>query len=399
MKPLPDYPEALKRALEGVEPLGETETVDASAAVGRVLSRPVIADRPLPPIDRAQMDGYAVRSADLARGAALPVTGSIAAGQPAPTAVPAGKCVAIATGAPLPADLDAVIPHELSDRGNPVRFTIETIEPGHAIHRRGADAGSGDLLVPAGTILGARHLGIAATSGGCRLDVARRPRANVLTSGDEIRPADQVVADHQVRNANAPMIRQMLAAIGADPIAHVHVFDDLEATVDSVGRALERCDLLITVGGISAGDRDFIPAAFERHGVTASLSGAAIQPGRPITVGRSPGGVVVVGLPGNPVSVLACMCLFCWPIVRVMLGLAPTLGWRERRLAEGVMPNSRRRAFRPAILDADERARVPRWAGSGDLAHTAGTAGLLELPVQAEEVRPGSALRFLPWPS
>ena len=106
----------------------------------------------------------------------------------------------------------------------------------------------------------------------------------------------------------------------------------------------------------------------------------------------------MIGLPGNPVSVLACMCLFGWPIVRVLLGQDASLPWRPVELIESVKPNPRRRAFRPAILEDHCRARVPAWAGSGDLAHTAPTDGLLELPVQAEPVEAGARLRFLPWP-
>ena len=119
-------------------------------------------------------------------------------------------------------------------------------------------------------------------------------------------------------------------------------------------------------------------------------------------VGRTAGATVTMGLPGNPVSALACTCLFGWPIILGMLGIDTTLPWRWVELAEGVKPNARRRAFRPAILvEADsrgERVRVPAWAGSGDLAHTAPTDGLLDLPAQSEPVVAGTKLRFLPWP-
>ncbi|MHC4415818.1 MAG: molybdopterin molybdotransferase MoeA [Planctomycetota bacterium] len=398
MTTLPDYPEALAEALDGIEPLGEPAEVELAAATGRLLREPIIADRALPPFDRAQMDGYAVRAHEVGRVAAFTVTAGIAAGQPAAVTVPPGRCVAIATGAPLPPDVDAVVPHEQSDRGNPVRFTIDSLEPGHAVHPRGADAAPGETLVRAGTILRSHHLAIAATVGLARLTVARRPLATILTSGDEVRPIGEPVADHQIRNSNAPMVRDLLVRMGAEPIGDRHLADDLAATTDAVARGLERSDLLITVGGISAGERDYFPAAFEAHGVAGSLRGAAIQPGRPIQVRQNAKGVVVVGLPGNPVSVLACMCLFCWPIVRVMLGLGPALPWRPVELTRPVRPNPRRRAFRPAVLEDHDRAHVPEWAGSGDLSHTASTDGLLELPVEAEPVEAGRRLRFLPWP-
>ncbi|MHC4141453.1 MAG: molybdopterin molybdotransferase MoeA [Planctomycetota bacterium] len=398
MTALPDYAEALATVLAAVEALGQTETVQPNAASGRVLAETIDADRDLPPFNRAQMDGYALRAADLGRVEAFPVAATISAGQPADVGVPPGHCVAIATGAPLPADTDTVIPHEQSDRGDPVRFTVRSIEPGHAVHPCGADARADDTLVPAGTVLGAQHVGIAATVGKRELAVARRPRVTVLTSGDEVRPVDAAIERHEIRNSNGPMVWELLRRIGAEPIACLHVADELELTTAAVAGALGTSDLLVTVGGVSVGQRDHFPQAFAADGVSFALHGAAIQPGRPLLAGRAPSGAIVIGLPGNPVSALACTCLFCWPVVRAQLGIAPDLPWRQVALAEPVQPNPTRRAFRPAILTDDGRVRVPAWAGSGDLAHTARTDGLVELPVQTQPVEAATSLRFLAWP-
>ena len=398
MTALPDYADALAHALRGVERLGEHEKVDLADAAGRVLAEPVEAERDLPPFDRAERDGYALRAAELGTVGAWPVVATIHAGEPADVDVPPRTCAAVATGAPLPRGVDAVIQHELSDRGNPVRFTIDAIEPGCAIHRRGADATAGQTVVPAGTRLGPHHLGIAAAVGQGRLPVARRPLATVLSSGDELVGIGEPIAPHQIRNSNAPMAVELLQRFGALPILGARLPDDRDATLGAVGRALEGSDLVVTTGGISAGDRDHFADAFERLEVTTSLHGASIQPGRPIFVGRHPRGTVVLGLPGNPVSVLVCACLFGWPIIRVMLGVEAALPWWEVTLAEPVKPNPRRRAFRPAMLRTDGRAVVPRWSGSGDLAHTALTAGLVDLPVQEREVAAGTHVRFLAWP-
>ncbi len=398
MSGLPDYADALGLALESVRALGASEPVELADAAGRVLASPITADRALPPFDRAERDGYALRASEVGRVERFPVVATIAAGRPGDVAVPPGRCVAIATGAPLPRDVDAVIPHEASDRGDPVRFTMDHVEPGHSVHRCGADARPGDVLVERGAVLGARHMGLAAAVGLSRLDVVRRPRATVLTSGDEVVPPGAPVAGHQVRNSNAPMLAALLAAFGARPGSHAHVADEADETSRAVGLSLRQSDLVVTVGGISAGERDRFPDAFREHEVRLSLRGASIQPGRPVQVGRAPGGAVVLALPGNPVSVLACACLFGWPIVRAMLGLDARLPWCEVELAEAVRPNPVRRAFRPAILLGPGRARVPKWSGSGDLAHTSPTDGLLELPLQPEPVAPGRVLRFLPWP-
>ena len=264
--------------------------------------------------------------------------------------MPSGACVAIATGAPLPADVDTVIQHELSDRGDPVRFTVASIERGHAVHRRGADARAGDELLPAGTRLGAHHLGIAASVGATELRVRRRPRAVVLSSGDEVVPPSAgLVLSHQIRNSNATLATELLRRFGAEPVAARHVPDDPDATAAAVAEALAEADLLVTIGGISAGARDFFPGTFAGHGVRLELHGAAIQPGRPVLVGQAPGGAVVVGLPGNPVSVLACACLFAWPIVRRSSG-------STRRCAGAPSPSPSRCARTRAAAPFDRRA-------------------------------------------
>lgn len=399
MTQLPDYARALELALRSVQPLNRSEPVELGQAGRRILATPAVADRDLPPFDRAQMDGYAIRSSDFVPGRAWEVMASIPAGHPADVRVPPGACVAIATGAPLPSGLDTVIPHEWSDRGEKtVRFTAQSIERGHAVHPRGADAKKGQEVISKGTIVAAHHMGIAASVGAAQTRVAARPRAIVLSSGDEIVPVSSAVLAQQIRNSNAPMARELLERFGAEVIRTAHLPDERGATVDAVGDAVEESDLLVTIGGISAGERDHFPAAFEAAGVELTLRGASIQPGRPVMVGRAVQGTAVIGLPGNPVSVLACSCLFAWPMVRVLLGLDGHLPWMTARLGEAVKPNSSRRAFRPAVLRDDGCVIVPTWAGSGDLAHTAPTHGLVELPVQREPVPADTPLRFLPWP-
>jgi molybdopterin molybdotransferase len=404
MTALPDYADALDLALAVVtRRVAAAEAVALHRCLGRVLAEPIRADRDLPPFDRAEMDGYALLAAEFGSVDEWHVAGRISAGdvmRVQPT--PAGHCIAIATGAPLPPDVDTVIPHELSDRGDlhgrPVRFTIDSVKPGSAVHPCGSDGRAGEVLVEAGAMLQPQHIGIAAAVGCDTLHVRARPRVVTLASGDEIIPRTQSPAPHQVRNSNGPMLAALLERMGAEVIAHHHLPDEYEPTERAVGDALRTADLLITVGGVSAGERDYFPAAFDEHRVQRALHGAAIQPGRPIFVGHAEREVGVIGLPGNPVSTLACSCLFAWPIVRALLGLDSQLPWRRVRVTEPVKPSASRRAFRPAILVDETNVIVPRWSGSGDLAHTARTHGLAELPVQAEEIAAGAALRFLPWP-
>lgn len=401
---LPDYDAALALVLHGVTPLDE-ESVALDEADRHVLAETITADRDLPPFNRAMMDGYALRSTEIRPGASWPVSAVIPAGRPASIDVPPGTCVKIATGAPVPSALDVVIPHEQTDRGDPLRITLDpaAIQPGHAIHPRGSDARAGAVLLTPGTPLGPAQLGILASVGCARVRVHRQPRTVILTSGDEVRPVDGTVADHQIRNSNAPLLRSVLRRFGARVVRHEHVADEEHLTTDALRRALEEADLVITVGGVSAGERDHFPAAFATLDVHITLHGAAIQPGKPIRVGRAPSGRFIAALPGNPVSVLATAHLFVWPLIRVLRGfrevrgLPPALPWEARELAEDVRPNPHRRAFRPAELLDDGRVRVPSWAGSGDLVHTRITHGLLNLPPQSEPLRAGERRPFLPW--
>ena len=388
-QPATDHAEALAAALEGVSPL-PVETVPLAEALGRVLRSEIVADRDLPPRDRARMDGYALRAEDLAPGRALPVAGEVRAGEDGALEVPPGACVRIATGAPLPEGLDAVIEHERSDREDPVRFELESIEPGRSVHRRGADARAGDVLRAAGVRLGPTQIGLLATVGRDHVEVSRRPSVAILASGDELVPVAERPAPHQMRESNAPMIEAVLRSFGADVAARVHVLDDPTSTRTALADVLGRVDLLVTIGGISAGEHDHVRPALESLGVRWRVAGARIKPGRPIHVGGSSEGTTVCCLPGNPVSALVCAHLFCRPLVAALTARTDDPTWERRPLASPVAGDPARRTFRPARLDADGRLVIPRWQGSGDLAHLADCTGLVELV-------PGDAERGLPY--
>lgn len=394
----PLYADAIGAVLGAVRP-GPSERVDFEQAIGRTLRTPIVADRDLPPFDRAQMDGYAVRRAELRIDSPMPVVATVPAGSFLDRTVPPGACVAIATGAPLPADCDTVVPHEQSDRASPVRFVppADRLAAGHAVHRRGADARRGDTLVHAGAILGARHIAIAATVGATSIDVAARPRVAILTSGDEVVSPSNTPRREQIRDSNGPLLAALVVAMGGDVPMRRHLADEASPTRASLDEALASHDVVATVGGISAGERDRFRAAAEAARVEFIVRRARLQPGGPIAIGVAPSGAIFLGVPGNPVSALVCAHLFLWPILRRRCGGDGALPWRIATLRESATPNPARQAFRPARLAADGGAIVPRWAGSGDLAHTAETDGILELPPQSEPIAVGASLRFLPW--
>ncbi|MEM7627295.1 MAG: molybdopterin molybdotransferase MoeA [Planctomycetota bacterium] len=424
MTDLPGYDNALRRTLESVCAL-DVETLTLADARGRVLRQDVTADRDQPPFDRSAMDGFAVSVAALAvSGAtdkAFRVAGAVPAGgtlDPAMTIDPANDVVRIATGAAVPAPFNAVVPIEkavVDEAAGTVWFTVDGVDLGAAVHPRGADAAAEAVVIPAGTALGPHHLGIAATVGERELMVSRRPRVVVLSSGDEVWPVDTATDDlpmQAIRNSNGPMLVALLRAMGAEVVRHEHVVDEADAVGMACERAAGDADLVVTAGGVSVGQRDLFPAMWPTLGYEKVLHGVAMQPGKPVLVAakhearkqndrglrRASEPALVIGLPGNPVSVWATAHLFVWPMVRRLSGLDPRLPWRRVWLASPAKGNAKREAFRAVRLvgETREQVEVIAWQGSGDLMHTAAADGLLRMPIHGGEVPAGSGLSFLP---
>ncbi|MCX5662877.1 MAG: molybdopterin molybdotransferase MoeA [Planctomycetota bacterium] len=406
------YDQALA-LLIGRTPALEPETVGLADALGRVLREDVLADRDQPPFDRSAMDGYAVRAGDVRPGSALPIVGvAPAGGAEIASPLAPGATVAIATGAPLPPGADAVIPVERSridKAAAPARvsFDVAAIKPGDAVHRQASDAAKGQRLLVAGTRLAPQHLGLAAAVGATTLRVTRLPRVVVLSTGDEVRPPETATGDltpSQIRNSNAPMVLALLRALGCPAVEHRHVMDDPEATLCAAREALSRANLVVTTGGVSVGERDYLPSAWRHLGLETIFHGVNIQPGKPAFAARpaeADDPRLVLGLPGNPVSVLCCAHLYLWPALRkmtgqVMSGDVSVLPWRRVMLANEASPSPKREVFRAARLTPEGAAEVLPWHGSGDLAHTAAAEGWVRLPLQKEPVPAGTGVAFLP---
>lgn len=401
---LPSYDAALARVLARVARL-EAETVPLSGALGCVLAGALVADRDQPPFNRSAMDGYAVRGGGVGPDKWYEVVTVIAAGASPDASADLMRGVsAIATGAAVPDAYDAVIPVEQSqEKEGRVHFSIEQVRPGAHIHPRGTDARAGDILIEPGVRLAAQHIGIAAAAGCVQPVVVRRPGVSLITTGDEVRPPATKTTDltpQEIRNSNGPMLDALLQTLGVERLDHVHVHDDPEATLSALRGATEKSDLVITVGGVSAGRRDHVPRAVGELSYETIIKGVSIQPGKPVFIAQASDGSnkLVVGLPGNPVSMLATAHLFAWPIIRAMSGLSPGLPWRRVALGGAVTPNPRREAFRLAALTGDnkDRACVIGWKGSGDLAHTSRADGFVRLPMRQDELRPGDTAWFLP---
>ena len=398
MTSLPSYSDALDAALAIVQNVSTIDRVDLATASGRILAEDIVADRDLPPYNRSQMDGYAIVASEVGNETTMQVVGTANAGATFNETHTPNTCIAIATGAPVPDGFDAVVQHELTDYGSDkVTFHCEEVKQGKSIHPKGVDAKAGDALIAKHTKLAPQHIGIAASVGVHEMKVLSKPKVVIVTSGDEVVAPDETPLPHQIRNGNNPMLASVFASMGCDVVETQHVLDDPDATNQAISEVLDgRCDIVVTIGGISAGKRDFFPAAFVKSRVNFVVKGAEIQPGKPVIVGEHEN-AVVLGLPGNPVSALACSCVFGWPIVRRFQGVTAALPWQEAPLANDVKPNPHRLCFRPCQL-VNGKVTIPAWQGSGDLVHTASTHGLVQLPSSENTLNEGDLVSCLAFP-
>ena len=405
---------ALDRLIATADVVADRPPVKADirddSILGAILATPVLADRDHPPFDRATMDGYAIRARE--SKLTLPVVGSVPAGSPPPAMVPEASCVAIATGAAVPHDLDAVVEHETTDRSDPLTIRLDEVRPGRNIHPKSADARAGDVLLPAGTRIDHIARGIAVAAGAAigegSVMVRSRPRISLVTTGDEVRPIDDPLDGPEdavrIRNSNGSLLASLLtdrSTFGAILSPPMHADDDPHVTAAALDAAAASSDLVVTVGGVSAGVLDLVPAHWQHRGWSALIRGVRMQPGRPFSLWQSPDRTTIaVGLPGNPVSAFACTQIFIRAWIRGALGFDPRRGRWRLPLIDPVRPNPKRPAFRPAAIAMDQAGRpgvrIPTWQGSGDLPHLAGTDGLARLDPGDQELPAGTLIDFLP---
>lgn len=325
------YNDALQAVLRGVTGL-DAEAIPLEHSMGRALARPVTSPIALPPWDNSGMDGYAVRRADV-QGASttvpvsLRVIASIAAGADSTTLphIAAGLTARIMTGAPVPPGCDAVVRIEDTDRGLDVVTIVNDRDLGGRgnVRPSGEDVTAGAVVFDAGETIGASHLGTLASIGAATVQVHRRPRVTVLSSGDELVLLDQfaeVLAGRRIVSSTTYALPAMLRQAGADVRVLPLLPDDLAVVTDAIRDAVgDGCDLLVTTGGVSVGAHDYTREALLALGGTIGFWRARIRPGGPIGTGNVLG-VPWLGLPGNPVSTMVTGALFAWPFIRALGG-------------------------------------------------------------------------------
>jgi molybdenum cofactor synthesis domain-containing protein len=314
--------EARRQVLAACLPLGP-RPVPLSDAAGCVIAAPVVAGEDVPPFANTAMDGYAVRAADTAGAPVrLEVVGTLAAGTAPSVAVGAGQAVRIMTGAPMPPGADAVVMVERTRTEDGGRTVVveAAARPGDHVRGAGDDLRAGQVVFEAGTVLGPGHVGVLASIGCDPVTAVPRPRVGVLSTGDELVVGPGPLRPGQIRDANRPMLLAVVGQSGFEAVDLGVVADDEAALTAAVESAVVGCDALVTTGGVSVGDFDYVKAVLDRLGRMHWWQ-VAIKPAKPLAFGVVRG-VPVFGLPGNPVSSLVSFELFARPALRRMAGYA-----------------------------------------------------------------------------
>jgi molybdopterin molybdotransferase len=386
--------EAHERVLKHARRL-PPELVPIAEASGRVTAEDVRAGVDLPPFASSAMDGFAVRSADLP--GSLRIAGESAAGRPLAAEVEPGCAVAISTGAVVPEGADAVVPIEIVVQHDNVVEISSLLEPGAHVRPQGGDVAAGEVVVLAGVPLTPARLAAAAASGVAELACVRRPRVAVLPTGSELVDPGKELAPGQIYETNSLMLASALAAFDAEVLAEPPVADDEQALRQALERGLA-ADVLVTSGGVSAGEHDLVRAVERKLGVEEVFWRVSMKPGKPVSFGVR-GDALVFGLPGNPVSALVGCELFVKPALRALLGLAdPLPRFEPGLLAVGLRRNEERDEFVRArsAVDGDIVVLEPvTGQESHMIVRSAAADALVHIPRGNGELVAGSTVRWL----
>lgn len=402
MSPLLSFEEAVGLLLENLNP-PEPISVHLDDCLGRVLSRDILADTDVPPFDKALMDGFAVRTADLVEvPAILSIVGESSAGQPASLGVAPGQAVRIMTGAVVPAGADAVVRVEDTAPLDGGRVQMQSrVEVGQNISPRASEVKAGQVVLPAGTVIGPAQVAVLATFGYHTVPSFRRPSVLVLATGDELVPIDKKPGPGQIRNSNSAMVRAQCSQAGIEAETRLAVADDA-ASINRILEGTRDFDFLIFSGGVSMGEKDYVHKVLGQGAAEVVFHKAAVKPGKPILFARR-GRQLIFGLPGNPVSSFVTFELFVRPALRAAMGhrnlAAPRL---KAVLTEAVRQKPGRLFFKAAVLDRTEfpfRVTPRQTAGSGDMTAFAGANALIMVPADCSHIESGTEVDVIPLPA
>jgi molybdopterin molybdotransferase len=384
-----------------------TEEVELQHALGRVLAQDIVADSDLPPFDRSQMDGYAVRAEDVTSAPVrLRIVGESAAGRGWHNELGEGEAVRIMTGAPVPAGADSVqqveLTHELRD-GTVVEL-LETVELGRSIVKRGAEIQANETVLSAGTTVNAAMMAVLAAFGYAKVKVSRRPRVAVLATGSELVPVDQKPGQDQIRDSNNYSIAAYAELAGAVSERLPLAGDETSLLKKEITDAAESCDMIVTSGGVSMGVYDVTKSALKELDAELFFERVALRPGKPTVFARLPNGTLVFGLPGNPVSVSVTFNLFARAALLAMQGATePVLKQETAALARSVTGTVERESYLPAQLTTNDDGQLIafplKWGGSSDFVAFAVTTALVIVPADVKSIEAGSLVKVLRLPA
>lgn len=398
--PLLSLPQAQEKLLAAIRPLAERELLSTFDALGRVLAADLVSPLDVPPHDNSSMDGYALRAADAtAPGTVLPVSQRIAAGQVGQALQP-GTAARIFTGAPMPAGADAVVMQEDTEALDGAVRIDAVPQPGQWVRPRGEDLRSGAVVLPRGTRLTPQALGLAATAGAAQLEVVRRPRVALFSTGDELVMPGQPLPPGAIYNSNRTLLCALLQQLGCAVSDLGIVPDRLDATRAALREAGASHDLILTSGGVSSGEEDHIKPAVQAEGRLEAMQ-LATKPGRPMVFGELGAGrerpALFMGLPGNPVSSFLTFVLLVRPVLLALQGVPFREPKAQLLPAEFDWPKGdRRREFmRARRSDAGGVELFPNQS-SGVLTSVVWGDGFVDNP-PGQTIRRGELVRFLPF--
>ncbi len=403
MKTFISFPEARDIVLDHL-PGPREEHIALGMALGKTLSRPIVAAENIPPFDNSAMDGFAVRAQDVpAPGACLPIAGEISAGCSDIHLLTPGACVRIMTGAPLPEGANAVLPIEVAEphpEENSVTFLKAAI-PGNHVRSAGQDMPRGRTVLETGNVLGPADIAVLASLGQVQVPITRSPNVSIVTTGDELIEPSEPLRPGKIRNANGPALAAQIATAGGRLYGRFHARDTREA----VRSALEAAcggDMLVISGGVSVGDYDFVKDVLEDMGLSMLFWRVRQRPGKPLVFGLL-GDIPVFGLPGNPVSSAVCFEAYVRPALAGMLGREDVLPQLEPAVLGKDIPKKRGlHHFVPGRAWWVDRTLTVAPAGpqgSHIVSSLALADGLIHLPESLDGAPAGMSvsLERLPW--
>ena len=398
-----EFEEALARILAAIPPIASERAV-LSEAHGRVLARQVMSPVDLPLFDNSAMDGYAVRADDLAQAkpespVRLRLCGKVAAGENFKGEIPSGSCVRLFTGSPMPSGADAVVMQEdtLVEPKDPAGIWIlEAVKPWENVRLRATDIKRNARVAEAGERLTAGEISLLAATGIESVCVGRRPKVGLVATGSELKEPGQPLADAQIYESNRLGLAALVRNAGALPATLPLVADSLAATRLALEEAFNQCDVVVTSGGASVGEMDFIRRAFEQGGGDLQFWRVAIKPGRPFMFGHRRG-KLFFGLPGNPVSAFVTFLLFVRPALLCWQGGTHlALPAHPATLAEPLANPSDRRHFLRVKVDEMGTIRSAGLQASHALSSLAAANGLVELPPRTTWLT-GTTVQVMRW--